>query len=350
MRSFTYRSRCSGDVKVLINYPYSDELNNLLSGYTGCIMVTPSSISNIVTFNRCPRIIIKDGEEGKSIETVLHVIKGSMDNSLDRGGLMIGVGGGSVLDVTGFAAALYMRGVDYVNVPTTTLAMVDAALGGKTGVNAANLKNIIGVIKQPIEIIVDLGFINTLPKLNYLDGFAEVLKYGVTLDKVLFNKLINNIDGILNRDVNLLEDLIYMSLVNKAHVVEADEYDRLGVRIVLNYGHTVGHALESASGFSISHGRAVGFGMLCESLIGAKLGYTSPDVPNALRESLKELNLIPSIKVDVDSLLRAMVSDKKRMGDHLNLPMVTNLGEWVRVKVNVNEYVKLVREVCGSLV
>ncbi|ABW01641.1 3-dehydroquinate synthase [Caldivirga maquilingensis] len=349
MRSFTYRSRCSGEVRVLVNYPHADELSKLLDKYTSCMIITPSSVSSLVNFSKCPRIIIKDGEEGKGIETVLNIIKQSMDNSLDRSGVMIGIGGGSTLDVTGFAAAVYMRGVDYVNVPTTTLAMVDAALGGKTGVNAAGLKNIIGVVKQPSEIIVDLAFIKSLPASNYLDGFAEVLKYGVTMDKGLFDKLSSNVDKVMNRDEGLLEDLIYGSLVNKAHVVEADEYDTLGIRIVLNYGHTIGHALESASGFSISHGKAVGLGMICESTIGVKLGYTNPDIPGYLTESLSELNLIQSIKVNADSALRAITGDKKRNGGFLNLPIVTELGDWVKVRVKVDEYLRLVKESCMYL-
>ena len=349
MRSFTYRSRCSGEVRVLVNYPHADELSKLLDEYTSCMMITPSSVSGLVNFSKCPRIIIKDGEEGKGIETVLNIIKQSINNSLDRGGVMIGIGGGSTLDVTGFAAAVYMRGVDYVNVPTTTLAMVDAALGGKTGVNATGLKNIIGVIRQPSEIIVDLAFIKSLPTSNYLDGFAEVLKYGVTMDKELFNKLSSNVDKVMSRDERLLEDLIYGSLVDKAHVVEVDEYDTLDVRIVLNYGHTIGHALESASGFSISHGKAVGLGMICESAIGVKLGYTNPDIPSYLTELLNELNLIQSIKVNADSALRAITGDKKRSSEFLNLPMVTELGDWVKVRVKIDEYLRLVKESCMYL-
>jgi 3-dehydroquinate synthase len=349
MRGFTYRSQCSGEVKVLVNQPLDEEIRRLLERYTGCVVITPSSISGLVKQGYCPRIVIKDGEEGKSIETVLEVIKDSMNHSLDRGGVMIGVGGGSTLDVVGFAAAIYMRGIDHVNVPTTTLAMVDAALGGKTGVNAANLKNVIGVFKQPVEIVVDLGFVKTLPQASYLDGFAEVLKYGVTMDKGLFRRLNDNVDRVMARDGALLEDLIYSSLVNKAKVVEADEFDKLGVRIVLNYGHTVGHALESASGFSISHGRAVGLGMVCESSIGVKLGYTKPDVPGLIAESLTKLNLMQDIKVNLDSLLRAITGDKKRTGDYLNIPMVTDVGDWVKVKVKVSDYLRLVREVCGYL-
>ncbi|WP_422653013.1 3-dehydroquinate synthase family protein, partial [Caldivirga sp. UBA161] len=138
-------------------------------------------------------------------------------------------------------------------------------------------------------------------------------------------------------------------LINKAHVVEVDEYDNLGVRIVLNYGHTIGHALESASGFSISHGKAVGLGMICESAIGVKLGYTSPDVPSYLIELLNRLNLIQNIKVNADSALRAITGDKKKSGDFLNLPMVTEIGDWVKVKIKAGEYLRLVRELCVYL-
>lgn len=275
MREFTYRSR-DGDVKVLINVNHGEALERITRDYTGCVAYASRSIANMVKI-ACPVIPIVDGEEGKSIETALSIVRSAHEMGIDRDGLFIGIGGGgSVLDVVGFSASIYLRGgVDYVNVPTTMLSMVDASLGGKTGVNALGLKNVIGgVIRQPRYIIIDLSFLDSLPMPNYLDGFAEVIKYGVTMDKELLNRVMGNADGLINRDRTLLEYVIHKSLRDKASIVEADELDKGGVRAILNYGHTVGHAIESATNFSISHGRAVALGMVCEARVGVKLGYT----------------------------------------------------------------------------
>ncbi|WP_243674579.1 3-dehydroquinate synthase family protein [Vulcanisaeta distributa] len=273
MREFTYRSR-DGDVKVLININHGEALERITKDYTGCVAYASRSVANRVKI-ACPMIPIVDGEEGKSIETALNIVRSAHEMGVDRDGLFIGIGGGgSVLDVVGFSASIYLRGVDYVNVPTTMLSMVDASLGGKTGVNALGLKNVIGVIRQPRYVIIDLSFLDSLPMPNYLDGFAEVIKYGVTMDRELLDKVMGNTDGLINRDHSLLEDVVYKSLRDKANIVEADELDKGGVRAVLNYGHTVGHAIESATNFSVSHGRAVALGMVCEARVGVKLGYT----------------------------------------------------------------------------
>ncbi len=136
---------------------------------------------------------------------------------------------------------------------------------------------------------------------NYLDGFAEVIKYGVTMDKELLNRVMGNADGLINRDRALLEDVIYKSLRDKASIVEADELDKSGVRAVLNYGHTVGHAIESATNFSVSHGKAVALGMVCEARVGVRLGYTPRDMPNLLMNVLSMFNLINEVGVDVNN-------------------------------------------------
>lgn len=158
-----------------------------------------------------------------------------------------------------------------------------------------------GVIRQPRYIIIDLSFLDSLPMPNYLDGFAEVIKYGVTMDKELLNRVMGNADGLINRDRALLEDVIYKSLRDKASIVEADELDKSGVRAVLNYGHTVGHAIESATNFSVSHGKAVALGMVCEARVGVRLGYTPRDMPNLLMNVLSMFNLINEVGVDVNN-------------------------------------------------
>ncbi|MCG2869977.1 MAG: 3-dehydroquinate synthase [Vulcanisaeta sp.] len=349
MREFTYKSR-DGEVRVLINVNHEECLRGLLSNYTGCAAFVSRSIPGAVKVG-CPVMVIDDGESGKDINTVLNIIKWVHGLGLDRDGVFIGVGGGSVLDVVGFSASIYLRGVDYVNVPTTTLSMVDAALGGKTGVNALGIKNIIGVIRQPRAVIIDFSFLDTLPMQNYVDGFAEVVKYGVTLDEELLEYVIDNKDALLSRDGEALEWVVYRSLINKARVVERDELDRGGERVVLNYGHTVGHAIESATGFSISHGRAVAAGMICEARVGVRLGYTSPDVPKTLTHSLGSYGLITRIDIAgaIGSIINAVARDKKRSGNYLKLPVVTDVGRWELVKVGIGEFTRLVIEECRSI-
>ena len=347
MIEFEYRSTCPpGRVKVLVGVSYVEELGKLAKEYTSCIAIIPKSLEGVVKAP-CHMVPIIDGEAGKDIGNVVKIAQEAYNMGLDRGGLFVGIGGGSVLDVAGFAASIYMRGVDYVNVPSTTLAMVDAALGGKTGVNALGLKNVLGIIRQPREIIIDLNLLKTLPYANYIDGFAEVVKYGVTLDRGILNIVEGHYADIANRDFKVLEELVYRSLRVKASVVEADEEDRLGLRIVLNYGHTVGHALEAASNFTISHGRAVAMGMVCEALVGEKMGYTPAHVVDEVKEVLKRLNLIQDVKVDKSLVARAIMGDKKRRGGNLKIPMVTDLGSWIPVEVKVDEYVKAVADICG---
>ena len=349
MREFTYKSR-DGEVKVLINVNHKEALKGLLSNYTGCAVFVSRSIPGAVKVD-CPVMVIDDGEPGKDINTVLSIIKWVHGLGLDRDGVFIGVGGGSVLDVVGFSASIYLRGVDYINVPTTMLSMVDAALGGKTGVNALGIKNVIGVIRQPRAVIIDFSFLDTLPTHNYVDGFAEVIKYGITMDRELLEYVINNKDSLLNRDGDALEWVVYRSLTDKARVVERDELDRSGERVVLNYGHTIGHAVESATGFSISHGRAVAVGMICEAKVGVRLGYTSTDVPKTLIHSLSSYGLITRIDVAgvMDSIINAVTRDKKRSGNYLKLPVVTDVGKWELIKVGIGEFTRLVAEECKSI-
>lgn len=198
-------------------------------------------------------------------------------------------------------------------------------------------------------MIVDLSFLESLPTPNYIDGFAEVIKYGVTLDKDLLDQVINRSGELLSKDRVILEEVIYRSLRDKAEIVKADELDRAGVRAVLNYGHTVGHAIEAVTNFSVSHGKAVALGMICESRIGVRLGYTPRDVPDILLSALSKFDLINKVDIDVNGLVNAMVRDKKRSGDFIKLPVVTDVGKWSLVKVGVGELVRLVIEECRSM-
>src|SRR3982075_2581956 len=200
------------------------------------------------------------GERSKSMHQLQEVLAFLERQRIDRGGCVIAVGGGTVGDLAGFAAAVWQRGIRLVGVPTTLLAMVDSSIGGKTGVNGTRSKNAIGAFWQPSAVISDLACIETLPAASYRDAFAEVVKYAVAMDRGLFDLLRKERPRLLGGDRAMLERVVFRCVAAKALVVAKDERER-GPRAILNYGHTAGHALEAASGFRISHGRAVAFGM-----------------------------------------------------------------------------------------
>jgi 3-dehydroquinate synthase len=210
------------------------------------------------------------GERSKSMATLRDVLSFFERQKIDRGGVVIAVGGGTVGDLAGFAASVWLRGIRLVTVPTTLLAMVDSSIGGKTGVNGARSKNAIGTFWPPSAVVADMACLETLPRTSYRDAFAEVVKYGVAMDRGIFELLQEERARLLAGDRRALERVVFRCVTAKALVVARDERER-GPRAILNYGHTAGHALEAASGFRISHGRAVAFGMRVAARIAQSL-------------------------------------------------------------------------------
>jgi 3-dehydroquinate synthase len=254
---------------------------------------------------------IPAGERSKSLSQLEAVLSFLEKQRIDRGGCVIAVGGGTVGDLAGLAAAVWQRGVRLVAVPTTLLAMVDSSIGGKTGVNGRRSKNAIGAFWQPSAVISDLATIETLPGPSYRDAFAEVVKYAVAMDRGLFDLLQRNGPRLVDRDVAMLERVVFRCVAAKALVVAKDERDK-GPRAILNYGHTAGHALEAATGFRVSHGRAVAFGMRVASRIAIALDLCSKGLvesQNALLESFGLPDRPPS--VDPKRVLAAIALDKK---------------------------------------
>jgi len=241
------------------------------------------------------------------------------------------------LDVAGFAASIYMRGIDLVNIPTTLLGMVDAGIGGKTGVNFGNAKNMIGTFYQPSLILVDTSFLDSLPKEEVRRGIAEVIKYGVVLDKELYDFLSLNHSSVLEKDDEVMEKLIGSSIKDKLSVVSEDERETKGIRIVLNFGHTVGHAIEAASKFTIPHGLAISVGMVCEAKIAEEMGYAEEGVVEDVLWLLQLFGLPYSIEalgeIPVEDALKALGKDKKRRGDTVLMPFPTRIGSWKAVRV-----------------
>ena len=266
------------------------------------------------------------GERSKTLARLEDVLGFLERERLDRGGCVIAVGGGTVGDLAGFAASVWQRGVRLVAVPTTLLAMVDSSIGGKTGVNGARSKNAIGTFWQPAAVVSDLAALDTLPPGSYRDAFAEVVKYAVAMDRGLFDLLQRNAPRLLERDLSMLQRVVFRCVAAKALVVAKDERDR-GPRAILNYGHTAGHALEAATRFRISHGRAVAFGMKVAARIAVATDLCSKRVVDSQDELLDVFGLSKRPpRVDPERVLAAIALDKKARRGRVAWVMPRRLG------------------------
>lgn len=258
-------------------------------------------------------IEIPDGERFKTLDTVATIYDAVLDLGGDRSVMMIALGGGVVGDLAGFAAATIFRGIRLVMVPTTLLAQVDSSVGGKTGVDRPQGKNLVGAFYQPEMVLADTGCLATLPEREYRAGIAEVVKYGVILDAGLFELLENNISAIEAGDARLIAKIVARCCEIKAGVVARDERDT-GARAVLNFGHTVAHAIEKLGGYSrFVHGEAVAIGMVAAVRVSASLGLCDPSLADRLRSLLESFGLdceIPS-DIEMESLASAIFHDKK---------------------------------------
>lgn len=276
-------------------------------------------------------VILPDGEAYKTLATLEQIFDTLLEENHNRTTTLIALGGGVVGDMCGFAAACYQRGVQFVQIPSTLLSMVDSSVGGKTGVNHPLGKNMIGAFHQPNCVLADLSLLDTLPEREFSAGLAEVIKYGLICDAPFFEWLEKNITGLMRRDTDLLEEAVYRSCVNKAEVVAEDEREG-GRRAILNLGHTFGHAIETAEGYgNWLHGEAVSAGMVLAMALSAELGWLSDDilVRGKMLLQLSGLPVTPPENMDVDQFLQLMGRDKKVLDGRLRLVLLKGLGESV---------------------
>lgn len=269
------------------------------------------------------------GEDVKSLEVLTKVYEFLASRGADRFTYLVAIGGGALLDLATFAAGTYMRGMRLVLVPTTLLAMIDAAIGGKGAVDWGRVKNLIGVFYQPDLILIDLRFVDGLPDRVFRSAFAEAVKYGVVLDTDFFAWLKLNAEGLLKRDGALLEEAVYKCAKIKASVVEEDEFELRGIRQVLNFGHTVGHAIERVLG--LLHGEAVAIGMVVEGEAAVEAGLLGSAQLDELLALLKTFGLPTRACLDQASLeeaKRLVERDKKRKGDAMLMPVPAGIGRW----------------------
>jgi 3-dehydroquinate synthase len=329
---------------------------NEIPDVTGCIVVTSPTIDELYGSKiheglnpmSPARLLVPDGEEAKSWENAEELLGEFIKLNLDRKCLVIAVGGGAVGDLAGFASSIYLRGVRVVNVPTTLLSMVDSSIGGKTAINHAKGKNLIGSFHQPSLVVDDTKFLETLPLIEISSGLAEALKHGVIADKGLFSFIKDNSSKLLGKKDNALVELITLNASIKATYVMKDERDTLGVRAALNYGHTLGHAIERLLSPEIRHGEAVAIGMNYAALIAEKLGYMSSEDVKTQRTVLEKLNLptkLPDVKIK--DVIQLMSRDKKAESGAIKLVVPTGIGsEPVLMYVNeklLNETMKEIR-------
>ncbi len=275
------------------------------------------------------RIEIPDGEEFKNIETLKGIYGGLIEAGLDRGSFILALGGGVVGDIAGFAAASYLRGIPFVQVPTTLLAQVDSSVGGKTGINHEKGKNLIGAFYQPAVVLVDVATLDTLPRREFLSGMAEVVKYGVTLDGELFDFISENSSRLLTRDSGPLLKVIQRCCELKASIVSQDERET-GVRAVLNYGHTFGHAVETLTGYTAyTHGEAVAIGMAQAAKISEQLGYSGRTETGRIITLLENLGLPTCLPLfSAAAYKEALLRDKKVRDKGLSFVFNKGIGDF----------------------
>jgi len=271
---------------------------------------------------------IPDGEEYKNLETLESIFEFLIRNNFDRQCGLVALGGGVVGDIVGFAAACYLRGVPFVQVPTTLLAQVDSSVGGKTAVNHALGKNLIGAFYQPRYVCIDVDVLASLPEREYVAGLAEVIKYGIIRDRKFFEWLKERSSALRDRDPEALTHAVTLSCQIKANIVELDERES-SVRAYLNYGHTLGHAVENLAGYgAIKHGEAVAIGMVAAARISETLGLCNDDDISEIVQLLEDLGLPVDLpKYSVQSYLEIMLRDKKVKSGTLRLILNRGIGD-----------------------
>jgi len=292
--------------------------------------------------------VIPDTEKSKSILTLSSVIRGLAKFDLQKRTFIIALGGGVVGDLSGLAASIYKRGIPYIQIPTTLLAQVDSAIGGKTAVDLREGKNLIGAFYQPRLVFSDVNLLKSLDSRQLRTGLAEIIKYGIIQDRQLFAYLEKNCADILRFKRQALVHIVNVSSRIKADIVSRDEREEKGLRTILNFGHTLGHAIECASGFNkYNHGEAVGLGMLIALEISRKLGLIKSSTQKRVEALIKKCGLPVQIKgLSLKNIINAYHRDKKFIGSRNRLVLITGLG---KAKVVENIPLETIEEAVKSL-
>lgn len=285
-------------------------------------------------------IVLKAGEQYKISATVNSVIERLIEMQVDRSFTLIGVGGGVITDITGYVASVYMRGIRFGFVPTSLLAMVDASIGGKNGVDVGVYKNLIGVIRQPDFILHDISLLNSLPEMEWKNGFAEIIKHACIKDATLFKQLQKGSIAKYQRSKKLLAELIKRNAMIKLKLVQEDPFEK-GNRKLLNFGHTLGHAIENQ--YELSHGQAISIGMTYASLFSASnCGFANP---TQVIDLLAQYGLPTFAKFDIAKMSKVMSMDKKRERSAIHFVLLNKIGQATIKKIELTSLAKIVKSI-----
>jgi len=284
---------------------------------------------------RISGFVLPHGEASKNADTFLAILNFLAEEKLSRTDVVVALGGGVTGDIAGFAASSYMRGVSFVQVPTSLLAMVDSSVGGKTAINLNAGKNLAGAFYQPDAVICDVSLLSTLSPEFYRDGCAEVIKYGVIADDILFKNLRSDI-------MEQIEDVVARCVETKRDIVAVDEFEH-GSRKLLNFGHTVGHAIELLSGYQIPHGHAVAAGMAIETRAAVRMGICDQPCSRDILDMLRRYELPTNTAYEADRIARACLSDKKRDGGSLTMIFPAEIGKCIMKEIPISELEAVIR-------
>ncbi len=273
-------------------------------------------------------ISFKAGEQSKNLKTFTQLIQKAHKLGLDRKSTILALGGGVVGDIAGLVASTYMRGIDYIQIPTTLLAMVDSSIGGKVAVDLPTGKNIVGHFHQPKKVYIDISLLKNLPKKEMNNGLAEIIKHALIKDQSLFSFIDNNLDKIKNKDSNILIKLIKRNCEIKARIVEQDEKES-GIRKLVNYGHTMGHAIETLTNYKkYSHGEAIAIGMAVEALIANKIGLLPKKDLTKQNKLIKKIGLPVKVpNINSNKLTNELKKDKKVVGGKIEFVLLERIGK-----------------------
>ena len=291
---------------------------------TSCL----GSLKDIIR-NETEVFCITPGEDSKNLDTVRDIYAFLINKDFSRSDMLIALGGGVVGDITGFVAATYKRGIDFIQIPTSLLAMVDSSIGGKTGVDFDEYKNMIGAFYMPRLVYINVTYLESLPDREFFNGFAEAMKSALIRDQIYYSWLIDNMYEICEKDPDTLIHLIRSSLSIKKDVVEKDPKEE-SLRMILNFGHTVGHAIEKYKGFELKHGECVALGCVCAAYISWKRDYLTMDEYYEIRDMFVPFNLpISTEMLDIDKIIDIIKKDKKNVNGSLRFILLKKIGKAV---------------------
>jgi 3-dehydroquinate synthase len=285
-------------------------------------------VKSLLTDFAVSEVILPDGEQYKNLDTVNQIFTSLLENRFDRSSTLIALGGGVVGDMTGYAAACYQRGVNFIQIPTTLLSQVDSSVGGKTGVNHPLGKNMIGAFYQPKAVIIDVDTLDTLPNREFSAGMAEVIKYGLLGNENFLYFIEKNVDSLMNKEKSSVIDAIYQSCKDKANIVAEDELEA-GKRALLNLGHTFGHAIENSMGYgNYLHGEAISIGMYMAAVMSEKEGFIDQSQVSRVKSILENCELPTRLtgKINFSDFSKSMSVDKKVLKGKIRLVLLKPIG------------------------